>query len=367
MQINRLAVSEVSGDNQTGRFHGLIRELARHIPHIEHIVGGKGMSGWQARLINGLPHRRDSTQEWWRRQRSIFAYRAKSRYVEDKILAMNPRPDLCLQMLQHFCPFMTSRRLPYVIYLDYTMAQAAENFPGWTRGRNRLQLACHIHDEGVALRNALHLFSFTENTRRYIMRRFGVPGERITAVGVGGPHVNSEPRAHLDPLKLLYVGHEFERKGGRTLYEAFTRLRTKHPGLSLTVVGDDAEAPPEGVICLGKVSDPAQMNRLYREAGAFVLPSLCDPSPLVIVEAMHHGLPVVSTRVDGIPEMVLDGKTGLLVPPRDSAALADALDALIRRPEAERLAMSRAGRAHAQTHFNWQRTGEKTWEVLQRL
>ncbi len=367
MKVERLVVSEMPGDHQTGRFHGLVHQLARHIPHVEHSVGGDQMAGWEARIIERLPHRRTSKEEWWRRQRSIFAYRAKSKYVEERILAMEPRPDLCLQMLHHFCPFMTSRRLPYVIYLDYTMAQAAENYPDWTRGRNRLQLFCHIRDEALALRHARHLFSFTENTRRYVIRRFGIPEERVTAIGVGCPHRASAPREHLDPLKLLYVGHEFERKGGQYLYEAFTRLRQEHPGLSLTVVGGDADDPPAGVIRLGKVSDPAQMNRLYQEAGAFILPSLCDPSPLVIVEAMHHGLPVVATRVDGIPEMVLDGKTGLLVPPRDSTALAAAIDSLIHRAEGERLAMGRAGKAHAKEHFDWERTGEKAWEVLQRL
>ncbi len=367
MEIRRLAVSEMTGDNRSGRFHGILHELARHIPEIVHFPAGIKMAGWRAKLINRLYRNGSSEEIWHKKQRSIFSYRARSAYAEEQILAHEPVPDLCLQMLQHFCPFMISRTLPYVIYMDYTMAQAAERYPLWTRGRSKLQLAAHIRDEGIALRHARHLFTFTENTRRFVIERFGIAEDSVTTVGVGCPHKESAPRKHLNPHHLLYVGHEFERKGGRYLYEAFSLLREKYPELTLNVVGEDADDPPEGVNRLGKVTDPAEMNRLYAEAGLFVLPSICDPSPLVIAEAMHHGLPVVSTAVDGIPEMVLEGKTGSLVPPCDSRALADAIETMLHKPESELLTMGQAGRAHALKTFNWERAGERMWNVLKAL
>lgn len=367
MQIRRLAVSEAVGDNRSGRFHGIIHELARRIPEIEHVTGGEHMAGWRAKILDRAFKSNDAQQDWWRRQRNPLAYIAKSDYVEQQILAKEPQPDLCIQMLQHFCPFAVSRKIPYVVYLDYTMAQAAERYPPWTRGRSKLELFCHIRDERRALRHALHNFTFTENTRHFIIERFGIPAEHVTAVGVGAPHREETPRATINPMKLLYVGHEFERKGGQYLYEAFNLLRRKYPELSLTVAGNDAAEPPEGATRLGRVSDPAVMNQLYAESGIFVLPSLCDPSPLVIVEAMHHGLPVVATDVDGIPEMVQDGVTGRLVPPRNSHTLAEAIESLITRTPEELLAMGKAGRAHALATFNWERVGDKTWEVLERL
>jgi len=93
---------------------------------------------------------------------------------------------------------------------------------------------------------------------------------------------------------------------------------------------------------------------LLRAADVFVLPSLLEGLPNTALEAMSVGLPVVATRVDGVPEAVVDGETGLLVPPEDSAALAEALGKLLAEP-GTRSAMGEAGRLRAETEFSVER------------
>src|SRR5438128_997612 len=95
----------------------------------------------------------------------------------------------------------------------------------------------------------------------------------------------------------------------------------------------------------------------------FVLPSLFDSFPIAILEAMAAGLPVIATRVGGVPEVVLDGETGLLVEPGDPKRLASAIEMLASDASARRN-MGKQGRARAQL-FSWEDVIARTWRVYQ--
>jgi glycosyltransferase involved in cell wall biosynthesis len=90
----------------------------------------------------------------------------------------------------------------------------------------------------------------------------------------------------------------------------------------------------------------------YAKADLLVLPSRMESFGLVLVEAMACGLPVVATRVGGIPEVVEDGVTGLLVPPNDPEALAEGINSLLEDPDRMK-AMGARGRERAKEHFTW--------------
>ncbi len=96
-----------------------------------------------------------------------------------------------------------------------------------------------------------------------------------------------------------------------------------------------------------------EVFRLYHEADVFVLPTWREGFPNVVIEAMAAALPVVSTPVGAIPEAVEDGRSGLLVPVRDAAALEAALRRLIDDPAA-RLAMGARGRARVESTFSFE-------------
>jgi glycosyltransferase involved in cell wall biosynthesis len=108
-----------------------------------------------------------------------------------------------------------------------------------------------------------------------------------------------------------------------------------------------------------------ELKALYQSADIFAFPSRADTLPLVVLEAMVSRLPVVSTKVGGIPYEVT-GETGILVNPGDSAALADALDILCENP-ARRAAMGAAGRARAIEIFNWDRSAETAVATYERV
>jgi glycosyltransferase involved in cell wall biosynthesis len=96
----------------------------------------------------------------------------------------------------------------------------------------------------------------------------------------------------------------------------------------------------------------------YADADLFALSSLWEGLPYVVLEAMAHGLPVASTNVDGIPEAVEHGVSGLVVPPRDPAALADAILRLLGDP-AMRARMGEAGQRIVRERFGLERMADE--------
>jgi glycosyltransferase involved in cell wall biosynthesis len=143
---------------------------------------------------------------------------------------------------------------------------------------------------------------------------------------------------------LLVVGRLRIRKGVDVLLAAMPELLRRHPGARLLIAGDGehraaleraaaALALGEAVSFLGR-ADAMRVRRLLRGAAALVVPSIYEGMPLVVLEAMEASVPVVASRVSGIPEVVEDGRTGWLVPPEEPASLAAALAAALDDPAA---------------------------------
>jgi len=170
------------------------------------------------------------------------------------------------------------------------------------------------------------------------------PGERERSAPAGSP-----------PTLLYVAGPNNTTKGIAELRPAFLRLRERYPGLRLRVVGDPPEgiAGEAGVEIVGRVPRQAMPDE-YRRSDLFVLPTLSDNTPVTLMEAMACGLPAVATAVGGIPELVVPGVTGRLVPPGDIPALAAAVEGLLADKDARRR-MGAAGRKVAEARFARQR------------
>jgi glycosyltransferase involved in cell wall biosynthesis len=157
---------------------------------------------------------------------------------------------------------------------------------------------------------------------------------------------------------VLSVGRLHEQKDQATLLSGFRELLRFHPEAVLALVGSGPlEAELAGVIrdedLAGRarlLAPRADLGPAYADADVFTLSSRWEGLPYVVLEAMAHGLPVVATAVDGVPEAVCDGRTGLLVPPGDPGALAAALGSLLGSKDARRR-MGAAGRRRVETRF----------------
>lgn len=175
--------------------------------------------------------------------------------------------------------------------------------------------------------------------------------------------------------RFLFLGQLVPRKGISVLVEAFALARID---ADLLLVGGnwDEEGYPRQVrdqITRHGIGDRIHLENhrtdaaaVLRECDVLVLPSLSDARPRCIIEAMFLGRPVIATSVGGIPTLVEDGATGLLVPARDPQALAGAIRRLADSPEL-RWRLSQAGRARAEAEFQPERTARRYVALYQRL
>ena len=201
-----------------------------------------------------------------------------------------------------------------------------------------------------SLRSAKQVVTFCGAFRKQLMATAGLPGKKITVVhnsGAVAAPLSAETIAGLrskfgiaqEEAVLLAVGRLSHEKGHADLIEATALLRAAHPDMpfKLLLVGDGPEHPrlaaqverlglQSHVILAGNQSD---VLPFYSLADVFVLPSHSEGSPHVIFEAMGAGVPIVASRVGGIPEVLTDGVTALLPPARNPEALARAVDQLL--------------------------------------
>ena len=210
----------------------------------------------------------------------------------------------------------------------------------------------------------------------YLVAGVGLAADRMTRIyngvdtarfrprnGAGGAQALPAGFAGPDDLVIGTVGRMHGVKDQLNLAHAFVRLTGEAPAqagrLRLVLIGDGPlRAACQGVLDgagLGAQAwlpgDRDDVPDLMRAMQLFVLPSLAEGISNTILEAMASGLPVIATAVGGNPELVEDGVTGALVPPRDPAALADALRTFVRDP-VRRTAAGLAARQRAETRFS---------------
>jgi starch synthase len=244
--------------------------------------------------------------------------------------------------------------IPHAIYTDHIFALTRRFYPRWSPLSGRAAAAFEAH-ESTLLRRADVVFAFSEFVRRGMIDDYGCDPGRVHVVGTGANVRADAPERALDEQVAFFAGYDFERKGGHVLLAAWPEVRRRLPAARLEIAasGRPPRTLPPGVTWLGRLSRD-ELTAHYRRVSAFVLPSLFEPFGLVFAEAMASGLPVVATYTCGVPEIVRDGETGLLVRIGDAHALADALVAVLGDPERAR-AMGAAGRALAIEQFTWDR------------
>lgn len=169
-----------------------------------------------------------------------------------------------------------------------------------------------------------------------------------------------------DTVRLLFVGAVGKLKGERDLIKALAILRDSKPNIKVSLLGYGAEnlkdyceqlGVGEFIEFTGAVSMSERIG-FFQKADIFVLPTYAEAMPMSIIEAMAAGLPVISTPVGGIPEIIEDGKTGLLFPPGDANALAEKISFLLNDKDA-RIAIGERARQKAFEQMDFRTYAEK--------
>ena len=247
------------------------------------------------------------------------------------------------------------RKIPSVVSIDATPLQydelgavyKHEQGPAWLEAwKWRLNRACFL--------SARRLVAWSEWAKLGLVQGYGVPADKIAVIP---PGVNVDewrrptPRvSHAGPVKILFVGGDFERKGGGVLLEAFRALR--HLGLELHLVTKERLPLEPGVFLYNNLeANSRSLKDLYHTCDIFALPTFGDTFAVVLSEAGASGMAIISTNVAAIPELVRDRETGLMVAARDTVALTQALRDLATNP-AYRMALGERAMAHVTRHYD---------------
>jgi glycosyltransferase involved in cell wall biosynthesis len=208
----------------------------------------------------------------------------------------------------------------------------------------------------------------SHNIAAFAAEEYGLPLDAIDVVHCGLDADMFSPPDRRAPLPerptVLFVGNVASNKGIEVVFAAVLRLRARYPNILLRVLGqadDDLIASLErtarqqgagsSVEFLGFVNDRAKLPDFYRRAHVFASPAYHEVGIAnVYIEAMACGCPVIASASGGAPEAVIDGETGVLVPPRDVSGTAAAIDQLLGNPSL-RLKMSAAGRHRVEEYF----------------
>lgn len=272
------------------------------------------------------------------------------------------------------------RRYPSVVSLDATPIQYDRlgAFYSHARGPEWLERIKWRLNRNLFLA-ADQLVVWTAWTKGSLVRDYGIGAEKITVIPPGvNPHEWARPapgagRSASEPVvRILFVGGNLARKGGHLLLDSFRALRDREPGrgggnrrrVELHLVTRTPVEPEPGVHIYDDIvpNDP-RLVQLYHQADIFALPTFGDCLPMVLSEAGAAGLPLVSTTVAGIPEIVVDGESGLLVPPHDGQALTKALTRLLEDADL-RLQMGRRAAEIINERFDAERNAECLLAVI---
>ncbi len=213
----------------------------------------------------------------------------------------------------------------------------------------------------------------SRQTAREVGRDYGAADVAVFPNVMGGRRLEAEVDATLggETGYLLYVGRLRIRKAVEVLLQALAELGRDRP--PLVVVGDGEHAGRlerraaalglgDSVRFLGR-RDPGRVRDLMSRAGALVVPSIYEGMPLVVLEAMEAALPVIASRVSGIPEVVIDPETGWLVPPENVPELAAAIGQWQAEPEDAR-SRGAAGRRRLEELYSAAGTASSWLELV---
>jgi glycosyltransferase involved in cell wall biosynthesis len=295
--------------------------------------------------------------------KSESAFITKSLQTEQKIRELNYRPDVIFQVFSLAAPLWKKFDIPYVYYLDYTMALAKQNYPAWTPFSSR-EYDSFIACEHSAYKKAHHLFPMSQLVKSSLIDHYGISPKKITVVGSAGNF--SEPyegEKLFGSKQILFNGSDFTRKGGELVLAAFKQIKHKIPEAKLVIVGTKLPFNESGIHSLGHISSPTEMRKLFLNSDLVVAPAHCDPFPGFLIEALNYGIPCVVQNRDGMPEIIDNTVNGIVIKQPSPDMLANEIIKLLNDVKQLEV-MSQNARNKVKTKLNWNTIATNIWQTL---
>ena len=249
-----------------------------------------------SRIRSLMEAAREGPEVPWTKTKSWSA--TLQRELEHKGSLDSEKPLLAIQTL-------AALDIPDVRYAIYTDRVALEGSQVGGRFASKFSREW-LGREIRFLRGAKHVFVMGPSTRAVLVDDYGLDPSRVVVVGAGPNCYLGSQRISDRCRRLLFVGTQWELKGGPDLLAAFGRINKHHPELKLLLVGSQpSHALPEGVTALGRVPHD-KMDSIYSRADAVVIPAHMEAFGISLVEALIKGLPCIGTTIGNQPWIIRD-------------------------------------------------------------
>lgn len=293
------------------------------------------------------------------------AFVTKTRYAESRIHQLNPPPNWILQVFALSSPLWERVDIPYVYYLDHTMALAEKVWSQWMP-YDQHEYQNFLECERIAFQRATHLFSMSQFVRTSLIEDYGIDPKKITVVGSSGnfkdPYIGDKT---FGSKRIVFNGSDFHRKGGDIVLDAFKLVKQNIPEAKLCVIGRTFSTLEDGIENPGHLNSDA-IAQLFLSADLVVAPARWDPFPGFIIEAMNYGVPCIVSANGGMPEIVDHEVNGIVLSELTPEALAEQIITLLKDPPKLQV-FSQKARKKVETKLNWDTIANTIVETISQL
>jgi len=256
--------------------------------------------------------------------KTLASFRALTDSINRQVNSLNLKYDAILQVSSLFGPTRNPKKVPYISYHDSTVRNPEMMWPRWMPDEFTKYRDSWYALETDLFKSVSKIMTYSKYAKDTMVGEYGIASEKISVVGSA---IKIYDNYSIDWQKrnkaVLFVSTDFERKGGYELISMFEDVADQVPGATLTIAGslpsDIETLEKPWLIKLGSVSRQRIIDA-YKGASVLAHPAKYDPFPSVILEAANFEIPCVASNICGIPEMIIDGKTGYLIEKGDKDA-----------------------------------------------
>lgn len=282
-------------------------------------------------------------------------------------------PDVVFAVALTDMAYLFVDRLPVVYVTDATIPDLIASYEMFQRISLTAQRSA-IAAERHAFERSLLIQLPSLWARRSAVEKQGAPEDRVAEIAWGANMTQEHRPARTigrGPVQLLFVGTDWQRKGGAIALETIAELNSRGIDARLDVVGCSVavgEAPPNvtfhGFIDKRTAVGRARLEAFYADATFLLLPSFAEAYGIVFAEAAHHGIPSLAYAIGGVTSVVLSGKTGVLLPAAARGSdFADEVARLLDAPDVYKQ-MSQDALDDARLRLNWDTWAEELEAVV---
>lgn len=303
-------------------------------------------------------------------------YRSLTRQVKSKLLPLLNANSVVLQLGAIYdVPSIVHPNIPCISYHDGNVAKLMTS-PFFNKTLTGSAQNAFKWEKGV-YKNLTYILTMSEYLRQSMIHDFGVDEQKVHNVGVGVnfniPDISLLNSVTKSPADIVFVGREFERKGGKAILSAFDIVRRNHSNATLHVIGPKENPAPlvPGVKHYGFLhgnikSESELFSQILSKSSIGVFPTLFDAFGIPVLEMMSYKIPCIATNILAMPEMVIPNKTGFLVDINNGEQVAKYILHYIQHPEIRQQHGEQA-RKLVVSRYTWTNVVDQIKNIVQSL